>query len=221
MRLVGERDVDLTPITTGTELRVTPTVIEENGEMQFSLEIEITDGSFTDDSVDEIPTTQESAITTRAVIPANRTLLLGGNTIMRNFKNDRQVPFLGDIPIAGRLFGAREKDQARAQRFFFLTPEIIDVKYDSRPMDREDPHDIPGGNMNMTRLIPLPHSSPTRVEDHARNLDYDTTSTMIPPYLGPKPEKTTRYFPLTPPFDFKGKLRRELPVTRENVHEIE
>lgn len=201
VRLVGERDVDLTPITTGTELRVTPTVIREVGETKFMLEIEITDGNFTDDSVDQIPTTQESIITTKAMIPENRTLLLGGNTIMRQFKNDRQVPLIGDIPLVGRLFGAREKVQSRVQRFFFLTPELIDVTHDSRPVELEDPAEIPGGDMTLTRQLPPPYVSPTRVADHARRLNSAITGARsdVVPKPGPAPRKIGGFIPLPPP----------------------
>lgn len=216
VRLVGERDVDLTEVTTGTQLRVTPTVIEKNGVVEFSLQVEIIDGSFRDEAVDQIPTTQESAITTRAMVPDSRTLLLGGNFVERQFNNKRQIPILGDIPIAGRLFGARERQHSRAQRFFFLTPRLVDIQADSTAFEREAPEEIPGGNMDLTRQLPLPYMSPTRVEDHARHLDRELTAPLVPGELGDMPEDLNLYVPLPPPLDFKlGKHPERVPHTQK------
>jgi len=213
VRLQGERDVDLTEVTTGTELRVTPTVVEENGERKFMLQIEIRDGSFNDNSVDEIPTVSESAISTRAMIPDSRTLLLGGGFVERQFNNRRQVPIVGDIPIAGKLFGSREREHVRAQRFFFLTPRLVNLNQDTREVEREPLETIPGGNMDLTRLLPLPYVSPTRVEDQARKIDYDLTQPVpLPLDLEVSPEKASRGFQLPKLFNFKGRSRP--PETR-------
>lgn len=125
VRLQGERNVGLTDVTTGVQFRVTPSVVENGSQRNFNMKIDIVDGSFTDQSVDDIPATQESAITTSANIPENRTLLLGGYYVEKEFRNRRQIPILGDIPIVGRLFGAREKSHGRKQRFFFLTPRLV------------------------------------------------------------------------------------------------
>jgi type III secretion protein C len=130
VRLQGERNVGLTDVTTGVQFRVTPSVVEDGSQRNFNMKIDIIDGSFTDQSVDDIPATQESAITTSANIPENRTLLLGGYYVEKEFRNRRQIPILGDIPVLGRLFGAREKSHGRKQRFFFLTPRLVNSQQD-------------------------------------------------------------------------------------------
>lgn len=220
VRLQGERDVDLTEVTTGTELRVTPTIVEENGERKFMLQIEIRDGNFNDNSVDEIPTSSESAISTRAMIPDSRTLLLGGGFVERQFNNRRQVPLLGDIPLAGKLFGSQERDHVRAQRFFFLTPRLVDLSEDSHEVEREPLESVPGGDMDMTRALPLPYVSPTRVEAQARKIDYELTQpASLPPELEENPEKASRYFRLPPPFDFKGRGLFQGGSRAKNVNE--
>ena len=170
------------------------------------LQIEIRDGNFNDNSVDEIPTSSESAISTRAMIPDSRTLLLGGGFVERQFNNRRQVPLLGDIPLAGKLFGSQERDHVRAQRFFFLTPRLVDLSEDSHEVEQEPLESVPGGDMDMTRALPLPYVSPTRVEAQARKIDYELTQpASLPPELEENPEKASRYFRLPPPFDFKGR----------------
>lgn len=163
VRLQGERDVDLTEVTTGVQFRVTPSVMEEDGKRNFNMRINITDGSFVDQSVDDIPATHESAITTSANVPENRTLLLGGYFVEKKFNNRRQVPILGDIPIVGRLFGSREKTHGRMQRFFFLTPRLVNAQDPGKLLGGETFRETGDDYLEMVRQkeIPIVSAPPT------------------------------------------------------------
>lgn len=67
--------------------------------------------------------------------------------------------------------------------------------------------------MDLTRLLPLPYVSPTRVEDQARKIDYDLTQPVpLPLDLEVSPEKASRGFQLPKLFNFKGRSRP--PETR-------
>lgn len=140
VRVAGEQEVDLFDVTAGVQFRVTPSVVAENGERSFRLYVDITDGNFQDTSVDNVPGTRESAITTQAMVPESKTLLLGGYFIERKTSNTRQVPFLGDIPLVGNAFKRKETLNERKQRFFFITPKLVDVKQQSTPAVRDDVH---------------------------------------------------------------------------------
>ena len=123
---------DLFNVRTGVQLRVTPSVVRENGEVSFRMVVEVQDGSFSDLTVDGVPATRESAISTQAMVPASKTLLIGGYFVERRSDKAHQVPGLGDIPYVGGLFRRSERTQTRAQRFFFITPRLVDVRREAR-----------------------------------------------------------------------------------------
>ncbi|HSJ03000.1 MAG: type III secretion system outer membrane ring subunit SctC [Verrucomicrobium sp.] len=140
VRVAGEQEVDLFDVTAGVQFRVTPSVITNNGQHTFKLMLDITDGSFQDATVDQVPGTRESAITTQAMVPESKTLLVGGYFLERKTDNSRQVPILGDIPIVGLAFKRKEVVRERKQRFFFITPKLVDINNDSTPAVRDDVH---------------------------------------------------------------------------------
>jgi type III secretion protein C len=132
VRVAGREATDLFDVRTGVQLRVTPTVIREGDQLSFRLLVDVVDGSFSDLRVDDVPSTRESSINTQAVVPANRTLLIGGYFVDRQSKNSRQVPVLGDIPLVGRMFKRTEDNRSRAQRYFFITPRLVDIQKEAR-----------------------------------------------------------------------------------------
>ena len=132
---------DLYNIHTGVQLRVTPTIIREGDQISFRLLIDVQDGAFnaSELTVDSIPGTRESSITTQAVVPANKTLLIGGYFVDKRQNATRQVPGLGNLPVVGALFKTTNKASSRAQRFYFLTPRLVDVTQESRLSRRPAP----------------------------------------------------------------------------------
>lgn len=127
VKVAGNLQVDLFDVTAGVQLRVTPTLVKERGNTDFRLVIDITDGSFSDQRVGEIPTTRESAINTQALVPENKTLLLGGYSVERRNRSSRQVPLLAKVPLLGKIFSNNARTHERTQRFFFITPRIVDL----------------------------------------------------------------------------------------------
>ncbi len=132
IRVAGRDSSDLFDVRAGVQLRVTPTLVREGDRLTFRLVVDVQDGSFSDLSVDGVPSTRESAINTQAVVPADKTLLIGGYFVERRNKNTRQVPLLGNIPVVGHLFKRTENNRSRAQRFFFITPRLVDVQREAR-----------------------------------------------------------------------------------------
>lgn len=132
VRVAGEDATDLFDVRAGVRLRVTPTLVQEGGQTTFRLVVNVQDGSFSDLLVDGVPSTRESVITTQAVVPADKTLLIGGYFVDRQNNNTRQVPVLGNIPGLGRLFKRTENNQSRAQRYYFITPRLVDVQSEAR-----------------------------------------------------------------------------------------
>lgn len=150
---------DLFNVRTGVSLRVTPTVVREGEELSFRMVVEVQDGAFSDLTVDGVPATRESTISTQAVVPANRTLLIGGYFVERRSDKTHQIPGLGDLPYVGGLFKRTDRTQARAQRFFFITPRLVDVKREART-------NLPATPAEENRL-PAASSDPVKVRDRA------------------------------------------------------
>jgi len=144
------------------QLRVTPTVVREGDQVSFRLVVNVQDGSFSDLLVDGVPSTRESAINTQAVVPANKTLLIGGYFVERHNQTARQVPGLGNVPLLGRLFKRTDNTQSRAQRFYFITPRLVDVHREARL-------NLPAAPLGKS---PLPNDSiqPDKVVQRAHDL---------------------------------------------------
>lgn len=177
VRVAGNMETDLFDVSTGVQFRVTPTIIPDKGGYSFKLSIEVTDGSFLDTTVDEIPSTRESAITTQAVVPENRTLLLGGQFIERKSKNGREVPVISKIPLIGKVFGSKERNHERRQRFFFITPRLVHGKVESSPAlgrsKRQNPLEIED------KLVPT-YTDTDLSEDLARDLAAESMRSKLP-----------------------------------------
>jgi type III secretion protein C len=168
VRVEGNLQVDLFDVTTGVQLRVTPTIVKEGKVNDFRLQIDITDGSFSDTRVDDIPATRESAITTQAMVPENKTLLLGGYSVERRSRNTRQVPLLSKVPGLGKLFSRNERNHERTQRFFFITPRIVDMRKEAT--DPADYTATSGNDLALPSYLSNDQLSRDKVEDLARRL---------------------------------------------------
>lgn len=126
VRVSGERDANLFRIESGTVLRVTPHIVEDEGEKAVRLVVEIQDGSPSKESqVDAIPTVNTSIVNTQAMVGDGESLLLGGFVRTEESEKSSQVPFLGSIPVLGYLFKKSQRVSSKMERVFMITPRII------------------------------------------------------------------------------------------------
>lgn len=168
VRVAGNMQVDLFDVSTGVQLRVTPTLVREGGRQDYRLQIDIKDGSFVDQTVDNIPTTRESAINTQAIVPESKTLLLGGYFVERRTDNKRRVPLLHKIPVLGKVFSQDEKAHNRSQRFFFITPRLVEAGREATsPSNFADTH---ANELLLPDRLAADETSRKQAEDLARRL---------------------------------------------------
>ncbi|MES2663922.1 MAG: type III secretion system outer membrane ring subunit SctC [Pseudomonadota bacterium] len=128
VRLQGQEEVDLVPISVGSVLQVTPRIISaEVGASDISLSVDIQDGqrNATTEDVDDIPSVSTSVISTQAVVGEDSSLLVGGYYLDRRGKTVQKVPFLGDVPVLKYLFSNENRDQTQFARLFLITPRIV------------------------------------------------------------------------------------------------
>jgi type III secretion protein C len=126
VRVQGKDAVDLYNVSTGLVMRVTPTLVEEDGKRLFKLLVRIEDGNrSTTAQVDQIPLVSRNSIVTQAMVGEGESLLLGGYVIDESQKGENGVPFLSKIPGVGALFRQDSKSSRRFERIFMITPRLI------------------------------------------------------------------------------------------------
>jgi len=121
-------------VDVGVALTVTP-IINNAGfvTMKIKPEVSTTDATKTvqltnpDGSTRTIvPYVTTSEADTTVVVKDNTTLVIGG--LMKDTVVDykEKVPFLGDIPLLGKLFSTSGKNKEKTELVIFLTPHIIE-----------------------------------------------------------------------------------------------
>lgn len=128
-RVVGERTASLQPVSTGVMLRVTPRAQSDTeGRQRISLAVDIEDGNFKPGvSIDGLPITRKSTISTHAVVHNGASLLIGGHTSENDIFSNNKVPLLGDIPLFGGLFSQEKMDRRRRERIFMISPRVVSL----------------------------------------------------------------------------------------------
>ncbi len=71
------------------------------------------------------PPKSERTIDTVINVPDGDTMVIGGIVVDNVQDTSRQIPFLGDIPVVGRLFRRDSDSQDRTALYFFVTPHIM------------------------------------------------------------------------------------------------
>ena len=108
-------------IDVSLKLSITPQINERN---KIRLEVE----QQFEDIVDRqggTPTTANRSIKSVVVVDDQQTIVLGGLMRDSTKRSDSKVPFLGDIPLIGRLFRSQIDEVEKRNLLLILTPYII------------------------------------------------------------------------------------------------
>jgi len=65
-------------------------------------------------------------VVTSAIVWDGQTVALGGLLVDDSTKVKDKVPFLGDLPLVGRLFRSEANNTKKRNLVIFVTPTIID-----------------------------------------------------------------------------------------------
>lgn len=121
-------------VDVGVRLSVTPEINKE-GYVRLKIKPEVSDTDATktvtltnpDGSTRSIiPYVTTSEAETTVLVKDNTTLILGGLMKDTVTEYNEKVPFLGDIPILGKLFSTSGKGKEKTELVIFLTPHIIE-----------------------------------------------------------------------------------------------
>jgi general secretion pathway protein D len=116
-----DRFEKVTIVSVGVQLDV-EVVIHNDGVVEMTVVPEV---SSVTGFVDTIPVVETSTTTSRILVKDRKTVILGGlnKTEVRETRNG--IPFLGRIPILGRLFSSRDSQNVQTELAIFLTPRIV------------------------------------------------------------------------------------------------
>lgn len=109
---------------TGISLRVTPQV-NEGDLVTLLIEPTISRPQASEFFPSLFVDPQNRSIRTSVRVKDGSTLLIGGLLSNDTSKTIRRVPFLGRIPIIGRLFTYEQKKDSRQELMIFITPRIV------------------------------------------------------------------------------------------------
>ncbi|HPW65107.1 MAG TPA: type II and III secretion system protein, partial [Candidatus Omnitrophota bacterium] len=124
----------------GTILRVTPLVNQRN---QITLTVEPTFATVAESTIavsaSETGDTTVRTARTTLMVNDGQTIALGGMLFSNQTKNDRKVPFFGNIPVVGKAFFTNSgKSIEDRELILFLTPYIIRDPSELRTPDVPD-----------------------------------------------------------------------------------
>jgi general secretion pathway protein D len=109
----------------GTILKVTPTISAEGNAVMLKISVE--SSSVLPNSVSSVDiTTLKRSIQTNVLIENGGVVVLGGLISNEQDRSHNSVPFLGEIPILGNLFRARNDTATRDNLMIFIKPTILD-----------------------------------------------------------------------------------------------
>ena len=129
-RVVGSEVASLQEVSVGTTINVKPRLVmaeKEGQQNKFWMTVSLSDGGFESVSVDSMPLTRSSSLTTQAAVYEGDCILLAGYFRDIEEKAGWGIPYLRDIPYIGWIFGGITKKKESRQRLFILSPYIVEI----------------------------------------------------------------------------------------------
>jgi type IV pilus assembly protein PilQ len=73
----------------------------------------------------QVPTIDTREITTQVLVNDGQTVVLGGILETERRETEKKVPYLGDVPVLGRLFKTTSRTNNKDELLIFVTPKIL------------------------------------------------------------------------------------------------
>jgi type IV pilus assembly protein PilQ len=107
-------------------LRVTPQITPDN---RVILDLNVKKDSvgqiFVASGGVNVPSIDTREVTTQVLVNDGQTVVLGGILETERRESEKKVPYLGDIPVLGRLFKTTGKVNNKDELLIFVTPKIL------------------------------------------------------------------------------------------------
>ncbi len=72
-----------------------------------------------------VPSIDTREISTQVLVNDGQTVVLGGILETEKRDTEQKVPYLGDVPVLGRLFKTTRKTNNKDELLIFVTPKIL------------------------------------------------------------------------------------------------
>lgn len=107
-------------------LEVTPQITPDN---QIMIAVTVTKDSVNESrTYNGVPPINKNEVNAKVLVSDGETIVLGGVFQNDQSKITEKVPFLGDLPVMGRLFRRDTVSNQKQELLIFITPRIIDSK---------------------------------------------------------------------------------------------
>lgn len=103
-------------------LKVTPRIIPDG---HIVLDLNVNQDQPSTFMTPDAPTIKARGIKTQVSVKSSETVVLGGIYEYSQSKLEQRVPFLGTLPIIGRLFRLTTSNSRRSELLIFLTPTLL------------------------------------------------------------------------------------------------
>jgi type II secretory pathway component GspD/PulD (secretin) len=94
-------------------------------------------GEKTKVSGNDYPVINTQELTTIVSCPNNGTILLGGLVRQKDTRTNSRVPIISSIPVLGKLFGSRSRDEEARELLIFIQPRIMEDLSDAPPSAKD------------------------------------------------------------------------------------
>lgn len=170
----------------GISLKVTPQINEGNN-IKMDIEQEVSDLSNTAVAGASDIITNQRSIKTTVLVEDGQTLVLGGLIDDQINNTSEKVPFLGDIPLLGKLFQFNTASKIKRNLMVFLHPTILRNPEDSENISRSKYEELRSaqlGTFGEEALInrPAPRLPELHMFFDGKRVDSqsDTLRTLVP-----------------------------------------
>ncbi|PIS01844.1 MAG: hypothetical protein COT84_00010 [Chlamydiae bacterium CG10_big_fil_rev_8_21_14_0_10_35_9] len=143
----GTLEKSFTRAQYGTTIVMTPMIHQVEDKGFVTLQTNITFDT-TQMSRDDRPPVTRRHVENEVRIPDGETIIIGGLQRKTQESSQEKIPFLGDIPGIGKLFGTNKSNESNTEMFIFITPRILkdpmeEIRIQRRQEMLRRPGDLP------------------------------------------------------------------------------
>lgn len=134
----------------GTTILLTPTIHmpdEEDGPGFVSLQTKLEFDTTQRHSIDDRPPVTRRHVENEVRVADGETIILGGLRSKIEEDTREKIPFLGDLPGLGKLFGSTAMHETNSEMFIFITPHIIKDPVDDLRRIRQYEYSLRAGDI--------------------------------------------------------------------------
>lgn len=119
----GQTQTRIQPVDVGVKLRITP-LTGGNGEITTRIAPEVSNITELDLQT-QLPVLSTRRTETTVRVRDGETIAIGGLTLNQEQTRNGKIPFLGDLPLLGKLFRSRKRNTVQTELVVFITPHIL------------------------------------------------------------------------------------------------